>query len=137
MSVANVHIGTSGWHYKTWVGDYYPKELKTPEWLPYYTNDFRTTEINNSFYRLPTLETVASWAEKVPPNFRFSPKFSRYLTHMKKLNEPEEPFERFFRIFQPMKEKLGVILLQLPPQLAYKEEKTRYVFELITSQYPE
>lgn len=130
-----IHIGTSGWHYKAWVGDYYPTELKTPQWLPYYTNDFNTTEINNSFYRLPTLETVAAWTEKVPGDFRFSPKFSRFLTHMKKLNDPEEPFERFFSIFHPMKEQLGMVLLQLPPQVAYKEEKTQNVFELIKEKY--
>lgn len=135
MPEGKIHIGTSGWHYKTWVGDYYPKELRTPEWLTYYANDFNTTEVNNSFYRLPTLETIEAWSKKVPRDFKFSPKFSRYLTQMKKLNDPEEPFERFFGIFEPMKRKLGVILLQLPPQLGYKEEKARGVYELIKHKY--
>ena len=98
-----IHIGTSGWHYKDWIGEYYPADLKTPEWLPDYPKDFKTTEINNSFYRLPKKEVVQTWTDKVPARFIFSPKFSRYLTHMKKLNEPEEPFERFFGVFDVMK----------------------------------
>lgn len=137
MAKGNIHIGTSGWHYKDWVGSYYPKELKQREWLPYYTNDFDTTEINNSFYRLPNIETVRDWTEKVPDHFRFSPKFSRYLTQMKKLKDPEDPFKRFFTVFEPMLQKLGVVLLQLPPQFPYNEERTKRVFELISEYYSE
>ena len=135
MSEGKIHIGTSGWHYKGWVGEYYPKGLKSPDWLPYYTKDFSTTEINNSFYRLPTIDTVAAWSEKVPTNFKFSPKFSRYFTQMKKLKDPEDPFQRFFKVFEPMKKKLGMIFLQLPHQLPYKEERVRHVYELIRQSY--
>lgn len=137
MDAGNLYIATSGWHYKDWAGTYYPKGLKPADWLSFYAVEFDSTEINNSFYRLPALETVISWGEKVPDNFKFSPKFSRYLTHIKKLNEPEEPFERFFSVFESIKEKLGVILLQLPPSLAFHEEKTERVFELIRNQYNE
>jgi uncharacterized protein YecE (DUF72 family) len=135
MAQGKIHIATSGWHYKAWVGDYYPKDVKPTQWLPFYTKDFQTTEINSSFYRLPKPETVEAWVDKVPVNFKFSPKFSRFLTHMKKLKEPEEPFERFFSVFAPMKKKMGVILLQLPPMVAYHEEKARHVFELARHQY--
>lgn len=64
---------------------------------------FSTTEINGSFYRLPSEETVIKWTESVPDNFLFCPKMSRYLTHMKKLRDPEEPLERFFSVFEFMK----------------------------------
>ncbi|RYZ50745.1 MAG: DUF72 domain-containing protein [Sphingobacteriales bacterium] len=133
----NIHIGTSGWHYKDWKGEYYPAGLKTSEWLPYYTRDFKTTEINNSFYRLPNIETVKCWNDCVPEDFKFSPKFSRYLTQMKKLKDPEDPFKRFFTVFEPMREKLGPVLLQLPPQLPYKEDRLREVLELIRNHYNE
>ena len=135
MAMGKIHVGTSGWHYKSWIGEYYPKGMKTTDWLSYYTHDFQTTEINNSFYRLPKKEVAEGWAAKVPEHFRFSPKFSRYLTQMKKLNDPEEPFERFFSVFEAMKKKLGVVLLQLPPGLGFKEAKTKHVFELIKHQY--
>jgi uncharacterized protein YecE (DUF72 family) len=130
-----IHIGTSGWHYKGWRGEYYPEKMKPADWLQFYLKDFKTTEINNSFYMLPKKETVEKWAAKVPASFHFSPKFSRYLTHMKKLNDPEEPFERFFSVFEAMGKKLGVVLLQLPPQLGYNEIKARHVYELIKHQY--
>lgn len=137
MEGGKIHIGTSGWHYKEWKGVYYPTGLKQAQWLTYYSDDFKTTEINNSFYRLPTRETVDQWAAKVPEDFLFSPKFSRYLTQFKKLNDPEEPFERFFSVFEAMKEKLGMVLLQLPPNLGFQEAKVRHVFELIKHQYTE
>ena len=135
MAEGKIHIGTSGWHYKEWRGDYYPREVRAADWLSFYTKDFKTTEINNSFYRLPSKEVVTAWMKTVPKDFRFSPKFSRYLTQFKKLNDPQEPFERFFSIFEPMRTKMGVILLQLPPQLPFKEEKTQHVFELINQKY--
>ncbi len=135
MASGSIFIGTSGWHYKDWREIYYPKTLKASQWLPYYSNDFRTTEINSSFYRLPTLETVHAWMSKVPPDFTFSPKFSRFLTQMKKLKDPEEPFERFFKVFSPMEPMLGIILLQLPPQLGFIPERVRHVFELIKTHY--
>lgn len=137
MADGKLFIGTSGWHYKDWRGEYYPQTLKTAEWLAFYAKDFITTEINSSFYRLPSVDVVKGWMDTVPAQFRFSPKLSRYLTHMKKLNDPEEPFERFFRIFEPMKRRLGMVLLQLPPNLHYKEEKIVPVYELIKHHYPE
>src|SRR5689334_18994602 len=95
-------IGTSGWSYKDWKNVFYPKNIRTSDWLSFYAKTFDSTEINSSFYRLPSKETVISWVNSVPKNFKFCPKMSRYLTHMKKLRAPEEPLERFFSIFAPM-----------------------------------
>jgi len=125
-----IHIATSGWHYQEWVKKFYPEDMKKKDWLSFYANEFDTTEINSSFYRLPGKTTIEKWVNSVPPDFKFSLKFSRYLTHMKKLNDPEEPFEKFFAVFEPMKKKTGIVLLQLPPQLGFKEEKAKPVFEL-------
>jgi uncharacterized protein YecE (DUF72 family) len=135
--VEKIHIGTSGWRYKHWKDDFYPKELKQTDWLSYYAKSFDVTEINTSFYRLPTEETVVGWIKKVPKKFLFCPKMSRYLTHMKKLNDPEEPLQRFFDIFKPMKKQLGPVLIQLPKMVKFNYDKTEYLFKLLKKSYRE
>jgi uncharacterized protein YecE (DUF72 family) len=133
--VKEIHIGTSGWSYKHWKDDFYPKGLKQTDWLPYYAKSFHVTEINTSFYRLPAEETVVDWIKKVPKKFLFCPKMSRYLTHMKKLNDPEEPLQRFFDIFKPMKKQLGPVLLQLPKMVRFNYDKAEYFFKLLKKSY--
>jgi uncharacterized protein YecE (DUF72 family) len=130
-----IHIGTSGWSYKHWKNLYYPKDVKSADWLPFYAQTFSTTEINGSFYRLPTRETVIKWTQQVPPGFIFCPKMSRYLTHMKKLRDPEEPLERFFGIFEPMKDRMGPVLLQLPPMLPFRYDLAEAFFYQLGTKY--
>ena len=132
-----IHIGTSGWSYKHWKEIFYPPKLASTKWLPYYTQTFCTTEINGSFYRLPNQDTVIKWMEQVPPGFIFCPKMSRYLTHMKKLKNPEEPLERFFTIFEPMKKVMGPVLIQLPPMLKFDYETAERFFEIVKNNYQE
>src|SRR5437763_2225412 len=105
-----IHIGTSGWSYKHWKDIYYPPKLPSAKWLSFYAQHFKTTEINRSFYRLPTTDTISTWMKQVPGDFLFCPKMSRFLTHMKKLNDPEEPLERFFTLFEPMRKMMGPVL---------------------------
>ncbi|HEU5324268.1 MAG TPA: DUF72 domain-containing protein, partial [Candidatus Limnocylindria bacterium] len=95
VSVA-VRVGTSGWQYRHWAGDFYPAELPTSEWLAYYVERFDTVELNASFYRLPRAEAFAAWGRRVPDGFRFAVKASRYLTHVKRLKDPDEPLDRFW-----------------------------------------
>jgi uncharacterized protein YecE (DUF72 family) len=102
-----INIGTSGWSYKQWRGLYYPEKMKAREWLLFYTQQFNTTEVNTSFYHLPKGETIKNWVAEVPKDFLFCPKMSRYLTHMKKLLEPEDPLKHFFEVFRPMKKTPG------------------------------
>jgi len=135
MSLTNIHIGTSGWSYKHWKDIFYPPKLKTTSWLSFYENTFDTTEINSSFYRLPREETVIKWTEIVREDFLFCPKISRYLTHMKKLREPEEPLERFFEIFEPMQKKMGPVLIQLPHMVKFNYEVTQNLFKLLKTKY--
>jgi uncharacterized protein YecE (DUF72 family) len=131
----HIHIGTSGWSYKHWKGIFYPPKLKPPEWIDFYASHFKITEINGSFYKLPSKETVIEWTKKVPKYFLFCPKMSRFLTHMKKLNEPEEPLERFFGIFEPMKKMMGPVLLQLPEILKFNYDKANHLYRLMKTKY--
>jgi uncharacterized protein YecE (DUF72 family) len=108
-------IGCSGWQYKHWRGDFYPVELPTTRWFEHYAARFDTVEINNTFYRLPETETFARWAQRAPMRFLFAVKASRFLTHMKKLKDPEEPIARLFDRMRPLGRRLGPVLYQLPP----------------------
>ncbi|MGV9309973.1 DUF72 domain-containing protein [Nonomuraea sp. NPDC003727] len=110
-------VGTSGWQYKDWRGVLYPDKAPQRLWLEIYTEHFRTVESNNAFYRLPSTETFAGWAERTPDDFVMAVKASRYLTHIKRLADPEEPVERLMAAVAGLKGKLGPILLQLPPTL--------------------
>ena len=90
----SVIIGTSGWQYRDWRGAFYPPKLPQRLWLEHYVQHFATVESNNAFYRLPELETFEAWRDRTPPDFRWAVKASRFLTHIKRLREPEEPVAR-------------------------------------------
>jgi uncharacterized protein YecE (DUF72 family) len=116
--VARSYIGASGWNYKHWGnGEFYPRDLKPADWLKFYAGHFNTVEINNSFYRLPTEDTFKNWRKQVPRDFKFSVKASRFITHVKRLKDPEEPLDLFFSRAKHLKDHLGPVLFQLPPQL--------------------
>lgn len=110
------HVGTSGWHYRHWRGRYYPEDLPASQWLQWYTRDFDCVEINNSFYRLPTVKAVQAWYGETPPGFLFAVKASRLITHLKKLHRCEAALETFFEVTRHFGDKLGPILFQLPPR---------------------
>jgi len=113
---ATIHIGTSGWNYGHWKGPFYPEDLPDQDLLSYYRKRFDTVEINNSFYNLPSESSLASWKDTVPGDFEFSVKASRYITHMKKLKDPQEPLENFMDRIETLGNRLGPILFQLPPK---------------------
>ncbi len=108
-------IGTSGWHYKHWVGPFYPPKTPPSKMLAYYLQHFDTVELNNTFYRLPTKNALENWRNSTPENFCFAAKGSRFLTHMKKLKDAEAGIERFFDAIDVLADKLGPVLFQLPP----------------------
>ena len=118
-----VHIGTSGWHYKHWEGEFYPKDLPTKHQFSFYARHFKTVELNNPFYRLPSDSTFLAWRENSPRNFLYAVKASRFITHMKKLKEPETSTARFFHGAELLGEKLGPILFQLPPRWQRNTER--------------
>ena len=113
--MARLFIGTSGWVYRSWKGPFYPDTLPSRRYLEFYAQEFDTTEINSSFYHLPRPQTFTNWAAHVPSNFIFSVKASRYLTHMKRLLDPVDPWKRFIESAIQLGERLGPILLQFPP----------------------
>jgi uncharacterized protein YecE (DUF72 family) len=112
---AEYRIGCSGWQYRHWRGDFYPAELPQSRWLEYYAERFDTVEINNSFYRLPEAATFRSWKSRAPRGFVYAVKASRFLTHMKKLKDPDDPLRLFFSRADHLGRTLGPVLYQLPP----------------------
>ncbi|HEV7921490.1 MAG TPA: DUF72 domain-containing protein [Thermoanaerobaculia bacterium] len=138
---ADIRIGTSGWHYKHWVGRYYPEKTKSAEMLPHYLRDFDTVELNNTFYQLPKEESFDAWRDSTPPDFLFAVKGSRFLTHMIKLKDAERGLSNFLPRAERLGDKLGPILWQLPPHWKVNVERLeeflgklppqhRYAFEL-------
>jgi uncharacterized protein YecE (DUF72 family) len=115
-------VGTSGWQYKDWRGALYPPGCPVSRWLPEYATHFATVENNNAFYRLPETDTFARWRDLTPPGFVMAVKASRYLTHIKRLREPAEPVARLLDRAAGLGERLGPILLQLPPTLRADHE---------------
>jgi uncharacterized protein YecE (DUF72 family) len=112
-----VFVGTSGWQYRDWRGALYPSDLAQGGWLEYYAARFGTVENNGSFYRLPGAETFARWRARTPAGFVMAIKASRYLTHIRRLRDPAEPVERLMRVAVGLGDRLGPVLLQLPPTL--------------------
>lgn len=110
-----VRVGCSGWQYKHWRGDFYPAGLPARRWFEHYASSFDTVEVNNSFYRLPEAATFRAWSSRAPDGFTFAVKASRFLTHMKKLKDPDAPVERFFDRARELGKHLGPVLYQLPP----------------------
>lgn len=112
-----VFVGTSGFSYPEWRGKFYPKELSPKKFLSFYAEHFLTTEINNTFYRIPTPSLVKGWYEGVPGNFLFTLKVSQEITHRKKLKGADEEMRRFLDGASTLQEKLATLLVQLPPFL--------------------
>lgn len=110
-------VGTSGWQYRDWRGPVYPAGVPPRRWLGLYARRFPTVEINSAFYRLPERATFETWAAGVPAGFVFALKASRYLTHVKRLRDPDEPVRRLLDRAAGLEGKLGPVLIQLPPTL--------------------
>jgi uncharacterized protein YecE (DUF72 family) len=118
-----LYIGTSGWQYAHWRGVFYPAKLPQSEWLPYFAQRFQTVEVNNTFYMLPEASVFQQWRRRTPRDFIFALKMSRYLTHLKRLRDPEEPVHRFMDRARMLGSKLGPILVQLPPNQPAEPER--------------
>lgn len=132
-----IHIGASGWNYKHWQGPFYPEDLPQPQQLTYYAGRFRTVELNSTFYGLPDEKTVRFWNEQTPADFRFAVKASRYLTHMKKLKDPQEPLERLLGSVSSLGGKLGPLLVQLPPKWRVNAERLEAFLQQLAKSTPD
>jgi uncharacterized protein YecE (DUF72 family) len=117
MASGALYFGTSGYAYKGWHERFYPEGLPRKDELAYFAGKFSAVEINSSFYRLPTEKAVKRWAAATPPDFRFCMKVSRYITHIKRLRDPQEHVPLFMQAVRPIARKRGPLLLQLPPSM--------------------
>jgi uncharacterized protein YecE (DUF72 family) len=125
-------IGISGWRYAGWRGKFYPKELPQRRELEFASGAFNSIEINGSFYSLQLPSSYERWYSNTPPGFIFSVKGARFITHMKKLREVETPLANFFASgVLALREKLGPILWQLPPNLAWNKQRLAEFFALL------
>ena len=124
-----VWIGTSGWQYRDWRPAFYPPRLPPGRWLEFFSDGFATVESNYAFYNLPRAEVFAAWAERTPPDFVMAVKVSRFLTHIRRLREPEEPVARFLERATRLGVKFGPALLQLPPQFRADVGRLRATLE--------
>jgi uncharacterized protein YecE (DUF72 family) len=124
MARGRCFIGTSGWSYKHWRGRFYPSDMaKGADQLPFYAERFATVEVNGTFYRLIEADTFRRWRDETPKGFVFACKGSRYLTHMKRLKDPEQGVRRFFERVEALGDKLGPIVFQLPGR--FKPDRER------------
>jgi uncharacterized protein YecE (DUF72 family) len=119
-----VYIGTSGYNYPHWWNDvFFPSDLPQRKWLEFYAEYFDTVELNVSFYRLPKKESFEGWYKKTPKGFTFAVKGSRFITHIKRLKDCREPLSILLDHSSPLKEKLGIMLWQLPPRFRFQKER--------------
>jgi uncharacterized protein YecE (DUF72 family) len=134
------HVGTSGYSYKEWKGNFYPEKLPAKDMLSYYAQRLPAVEVNNTFYRMPKTSVLETWGAQVPETFRFVLKASQRITHFKRLKETEEVTGYLWNAASTLGDKLGVFLFQLPPNfrkdlerltdfLANLPDPTRAAFE--------
>lgn len=135
MKKGRIHIGTSGWHYKHWKKVYYPDGLPENQQFNFYSSRFKSVEINNSFYKLPSESTFSLWRKQAPEGFVFAVKGSRFITHMKKLNLDKDGIKLFFSRVRYLKEKLGPILFQLPPRWKFNPDRFHNFLSILPKRY--
>ncbi len=128
-----LHVGTSGYSYKEWKGNFYPEDLPAKEMLLYYSRRLPAVEINNTFYRLPQATMIENWKEQVPDEFRFSIKATQRITHIKRLNNVVEETKYLLDTSRLLGECLGVVLFQLPPNMKKDSGRLKSFLELLPS----
>ncbi|HET9929309.1 MAG TPA: DUF72 domain-containing protein, partial [Polyangiaceae bacterium] len=127
-----VRVGISGWSYKPWRGVFYPAKLRIADQLSFASRAFSTIELNGTFYSLQLPSSYRAWYEATPEDFVFAVKGGKYITHLKRLREPEQGLANFFASgVLELKDKLGPILWQLPPTLQFEPERLKQFFEFL------
>lgn len=130
------YTGCSGFHYKEWKGLFYPEKLPQRQWFEYYSSRFHTLELNVSFYRFPQLSFLQNWYDKSPGNFLFSVKAPRLITHYKQFKDTAQLLEDFYTIIRTgLRNKLGAVLFQLPPQHSFNEEKLQHIIKSVDKSF--
>ena len=132
----NILTGTSGWSYKEWKGSFYPAKQPAEDMLRFYAEHFPAVEVNNSFYRIPAERVLANWAEQVPETFRFIMKASRRITHNNRLKDEDGSLGYFLRAINPLGQRLGPTLFQLPPNFQKDTDRLRAFLAALPRQWP-
>ena len=114
-----IRLGTQGWGWPHWVGRFYPPDTRPEEYLAFYSQVFDAVEIDTTFYDIPKRSTVVSWARKVPDGFRFTAKMPQVITHTNGLQGHYDNLTTFLQRMSLLRDKLGPILVQLPPSFGY------------------
>jgi uncharacterized protein YecE (DUF72 family) len=127
-----LHVGTSGYNFPEWKGSFYPPKLPTAKWLEYYATQLHTVEINYTFYRMPSVATVAGWDAATPADFTFVLKAPQRITHIARLKNIDDPLRFFLEVARRLGPKLGPILFQLPPNF---KKDVEHLGDLLT-QFP-
>jgi uncharacterized protein YecE (DUF72 family) len=127
----DLYVGTSGYSYKEWKGRFYPTKLPAKQMLPYYSQRFRTVEINYTFRRMPTASVLDSWADAVPADFQFVLKVPEAITHKKRLKDAGDSVSRFLEIAGKLAKRLGPLLFQLPPTFMKDAPRLRAFLALL------
>jgi len=128
---AKILVGTSGYVYDHWRHRFYPEKLSKAKWLEFYATHFTTVELNNTFYRLPSETVFANWRDSSPDGFAFAVKVSRFITHIKRLRDAEQPLQTFLSRAGHLGGKLGPLLYQLPPNMHRNDERLESFLSLL------
>ena len=133
----NIKIGCTGWSYSGWSGTFYPRNLTSSYWLEYYSKIFDITEINSTFYRIPTQEIVRKWNTDTPRHFRFTAKFPSIITHEKRLDSVNSEVFSFLSALTPIHDKISALIIQFPPSLSFEEAKPKLdgFFEMLPDDF--
>ena len=129
-----LHVGTSGYSYKEWKGNFYPEDLPAKEMLSYYSRRLPAVEINNTFYRLPQPNMIENWKVQVPAHFRFSIKATQRITHIKRLNNVADETKYLLETALLLAQRLGVVLFQLPPNMKKDFERLENFLDLLPAE---
>ena len=131
----NLYVGTSGYSYKEWKGSFYPEDLPDKQMLHFYGEHFRSVEINNTFYRLPKASMLEGWAAEVPADFKFVLKASQRITHMQRLKDTGESLAYLLKTAEVLKDRLGPILFQLPPNMKKDAARLAAFLDLLPGEH--
>ncbi|NLW32804.1 MAG: DUF72 domain-containing protein [Fibrobacter sp.] len=135
MHDTRVFLGTCGFTYNHWKPVFYPLHLPKSKWFEYYAKWFNSVEINASFHRIPTIKTVQGWERRAPQDFCFAVKMSRLITHVRKLKNCEKEINWYFSVFEPLRKKIGAVLIQLPPTMKYNPDRLHTFFHFLPKIY--
>jgi len=134
--MVNWFIGCSGFYYNHWKEKFYPRGLAKKDWFQFYNEHFNTVELNVTFYRFPQLVTLENWYQKSPPDYRFAVKLYKGITHYKQFIKCEQLLSDFYGVVQEgLREKLGCILIQLPPRMAFKQSKLDQIINSLDTSF--